>query len=173
MSRNRTRIDYDRAEEDLWDQSDSEEPFGIRDYRNEKDFRDYMKEHGMNPDKYIKNGSNNKNGGSDPLCFLTTACIRAKQLPDDCEELQTLRAYRDSYLSDRAGGKDDIARYYEIAPKIVDAIDRLPDAQARWNSMYDQLVVPCVSMILDGRNEEAYRLYRDTVLSLETEFLPA
>ena len=32
----KTRIDYDRAEEDLWDQSDSEEPWGIRDYRNER-----------------------------------------------------------------------------------------------------------------------------------------
>lgn len=167
---NRTRIDYDRAEEDLWDQTDSEEPFGIRDYRNEKEFRSYMNEHGLNPDKYIKNGNGGKSGGDDPLCFLTTACIRAKALPDDCDELRTLRAFRDGYLRSLPEGEDEIKEYYRIAPRIVADVSALPDAQERWVALYGSLVLPCVRWIIEGKNEEAHRLYRQTVLNLKKEF---
>lgn len=57
------------------------------------------------------------------LCLLTTACVRARGLGDDCIELQTLRTFRDEYVKGLPGGQEAIREYYEIAPAIVRAID--------------------------------------------------
>lgn len=44
-------------------------------------------------------------------CFLTTACCEFMNLPDDCEELQTMRKFRDDYLSKTEEGKNLIKFY--------------------------------------------------------------
>ena len=55
-------------------------------------------------------------------CYITTAACTALGLPDECEELQTLRWFRDNVLTDEAG-LALVGRYYEQAPAIVRAID--------------------------------------------------
>ena len=52
-------------------------------------------------------GSWSDNGGSGG-CYLTTACVVAKNLPDDCEELTALRNFRDTYLRNHENGEEDI-----------------------------------------------------------------
>lgn len=99
-------------------------------------------------------------------CYLTTACVVAKNLPDDCVELQTLRSFRDGYLSGTEAGKRDIEQYYRTAPKLVEALDRLSDREQIYDRIYAELVSPCVALIQAQKNEEAYRLYRDYTLSL-------
>ena len=86
---------------------------------------------------------------------------RDVRLPDDCRELQVLRAFRDGYLSRRPGGREEIKAYYQMAPGIVRAVNERADAQSVWNDVYRELVGPCVRMIEQGRNEEAYGLYKD------------
>lgn len=49
-------------------------------------------------------------------CFLTSACVEAKGLPDDCSELSVLRHFRDSYLAGIEEGKAEICEYYHVAP---------------------------------------------------------
>lgn len=118
-------------------------------------------------------GSSNSSDSSDSSdsggCYLTTACVVAKKLPDDCEELSILRWFRDNYLRNQVNGEADIKHYYEVAPKIVGKIEKTSNAKERFERLYQDLVLPCVAYIKSGKYEEAYKLYKKTTLSLETE----
>lgn len=104
-------------------------------------------------------------------CFLTSACTEARGLPDDCEELTTLRAFRDGYMKSLPHGQADICEYYHIAPAIVDKIQSLPNAKEIFDSIYTELVLPCVELIHAGKNEEAYTKYYNYAKCLQKEFL--
>ena len=94
-------------------------------------------------------------------CFITTAITKALGKPDDCDELQTLRSYRDNWLV--SNHPMAIAEYYRVAPDIVKAIDAKPDANALWATLYEDFLVPALSEIADGNNESAYLIYRGMV----------
>ena len=104
-------------------------------------------------------------------CFLTSACIEAKGLPDDCHELTVLRRFREGYLHSLPEGRDEIAEYYFVAPQIVTEIKKRADSITIFDSIYEKLVKPCVEMIERGENECAHMLYRDTVKRLQEEYL--
>lgn len=105
-------------------------------------------------------GSSNSSTG----CFLTTACVQARNLPDDCEELTVLRHYRDHWLVNQPSGREDIALYYKIAPGIVKRLDEDKDSKTLYENIYTNVIVPCVNMIKEGKNNEAYVLYKNTML---------
>ena len=105
--------------------------------------------------------------GSSGGCFLTSACTAARGLPDDCQELTTLRWFRDNWLKHQSDGVLLIAHYYEVAPKIVEAIDKLENRLEIYDSLYLKLVIPCVELINTKQYEQALALYRDTTLELE------
>ena len=137
-----------------------------------------MKENGLNPDKYYKpdgkrsNSSSRSGSGSGTEgCYLAAACVAAKGLPDSCEELQTLRSFRDGYLASQPDGQMEIEQYYAIAPKIVAAVNQRPDAAEIWNRIYEELVLPCVQMIHANQNAEVHRLYREYSLKLSSQYL--
>ena len=104
-------------------------------------------------------------------CFLTSACTEAKGLPDDCMELTTLRAFRDSYMKSFPEGQADICQYYHIAPAIVAKIHAMPNSKDVFDSIYTELVLPCVELIHNGKNKEAYIKYRDYVKLLQKHFI--
>ena len=104
-------------------------------------------------------------------CFLTSACTEARGLPDDCEELTTLRAFRDGYMKSLPHGQADICEYYHTAPAIVEHIRSLPNAKEIFDRIYTELVVPCVELIHAGKNNEAYTKYCDYVKSLERLYI--
>lgn len=103
-------------------------------------------------------------------CFLTSACVEAKGLPDDCRELQTLRSFRDTYLRNAAGGDKEIAEYYLIAPKIVENIKKRSDKALIFDRIFEELVKPCVALAEAGDDRGAHALYRDYTLRLKREF---
>ncbi len=119
---------------------------------------------------YNKESENLRNSGG---CYLTTACVMAKGLLDDCEELRTLGTFRDGYLAEMPMGRADIRRYYDVSPKIVEVINRLPDAREVWKQVYSELVDPCVRLIKKGRNEETYAHYKQYALYLYNEYVGA
>lgn len=170
----RDGFDYRKAEADL-DGIGAHHPDEIYSYRSEKSLRGFMKEHGLNPDKYYKDDP--KNGQPNPMdnensgCYLTTACVAARGLSDTCIELQTLRAFRDNELAHRPGGRAEIEEYYQLAPHIVEAINLRPDAGEIWAYVYDELVKPCVHLIQGRHNDEAYRLYKEYTCALYGKFL--
>ena len=110
-------------------------------------------------------------GSSSGGCYITSACTEARGLPDDCHELTVLRSFRDSFLRSLPTGEADISEYYATAPKIVEQIKAQADAADVFETIYINLVKPCVEMIERGENEKAYTLYKSTVKNLQTRFL--
>ncbi|MEM9458844.1 MAG: DUF4157 domain-containing protein [Myxococcota bacterium] len=104
-------------------------------------------------------------------CFLSSACVQAHGLPDDCFELTTLRRFRDGYLQSLPTGPATIEQYNDLAPRILDGIDRCPDADARLEALYDELVAPCVRLIVSEQPHAALELYEAQVRALEHRYL--
>ena len=173
------RFDYEEARRDIRDNG------GDPDYLSEYDSpekRDaFLRSSGLDPDNYrdhfgrssggssLFSSSSSSSSGSDESCFVTTACIRAKGLPDDCEELTVLRAFRDKWVRTRKNGREEIQLYYDLAPGIVAKIDRLPDANEIWSTVYEEMIRPCVDMIRHNDGEGAYRLYKDYTFRLNRQ----
>lgn len=126
-------------------------------------------------DKYCKNYDYGDcpiyKGNDTSGCFLTSACVEAKGLPDDCYELTTLRKFRDEYLANLECGKCEIAHYYHVAPAIVEKIKANKDSNTFFERIYIELVVPCVKMIEEANLSGAHKHYRDYVVALEKRYL--
>lgn len=108
---------------------------------------------------------------SGTVCFLTSACVEARGLPDNCDELQTLRLFRDTYLKSLMNGPMEINEYYKIAPAIVTKIKQCTNATELFDDIYTSLVLTCVELIKAGKNEEAHQLYRGYVKQLGAKYL--
>lgn len=110
---------------------------------------------------------NDSSGG----CYLTSACVESKGLPDNCVELMTLRHFRDTWLANQPGGKEEIVEYYANAPFVVSAINALPNSKEIWNDLYGTLVEPCVEWIKGGKMDLAHELYRKTAKDLIEKYV--
>lgn len=102
-------------------------------------------------------------------CFLTTAAVEAVGLSDNCWELQTLRQFRDSWLSSTHQGSALIADYYRIAPDIVARINDTENARSTWLRTYAFGILPAAICVRLGRRDLALSLYRNMVRRLETK----
>ena len=134
------------------------------DYVNSDVYQRYCKNYSYDECPIYK--GNPDSGG----CYLTTACVEARGLPDDCEELTILRDFRDNWLKKQPGGAEEIAEYYATAPRIVAEVNKRADAREIWNGLYDLLVAPCVQMIQAGAMEQARALYKKSALELKERF---
>jgi len=94
-------------------------------------------------------------------CYLTTACVTYKGLPDNCEELTILREFRDKYLKSFKAGRKDIKEYYRVAPEIVKAISARENAKEIWEDIYNNLVVKSIELIKAKKYSEAHYYYKD------------
>ena len=101
-------------------------------------------------------------------CFLSTAACQFKGLPDDCHELECLRAFRDGYLLSIPEGQAMVAHYYSVAPAIAERLNDSTELEQVW-----QVICRCVAAIQSGRHEQATDEYRAMVQSLELRFLGA
>ena len=101
------------------------------------------------------------------LCFLSTAVCRRSGLPDDCDSLETLREFRDSYLL--GGGQHskaaDVEEYYRIAPGIYLWIEAQDEADQIWGRL-EETVQAAIALVKAGQVEEAFFLYRRSVLGI-------
>ncbi|MBI5021241.1 MAG: hypothetical protein HZB59_07400 [Ignavibacteriales bacterium] len=118
-------------------------------------------------DAGYEKGEEEKSGG----CFITSACIEAKGLPDNCPELETLRRFRDTYVVHLPNGSELISEYKRIAPQIVSIINRSQNASSIYNFLFDNLVVSSVSLIHSGKERQAFDNIFRIVSSLNTELL--
>jgi hypothetical protein len=102
-------------------------------------------------------------------CYITTACVQHKGLPDDCEELMLLRSFRDNYLLARENGKELLQLYYDHSPLILHSISRRPDEDEILARLY-KIIRECADEIKNGRDEIAYAIYCKMVVELKEEF---
>ena len=78
--------------------------------------------------------------------------------------------FRDTYLKNSEHGSVDICEYYHTAPIIVEKINKSPNAVEIFHQIYNDLVIPCVTLIDNGCNEEAYHKYKDYVKALQAQY---
>jgi hypothetical protein len=96
-------------------------------------------------------------------CFITTAVCAAQNKPDDCYELTTFRAFRDNWLTQTPEGQAAIQEYYDIAPRIVEGIDKRRDARKIYDGIYSEYLLPCLSLIEAGDNQACFEKYKKMV----------
>lgn len=107
----------------------------------------------------------------EPSCFITTACTEAKGLPDDCEELETLRKFRNEYLAKLPEGNEILNEYSWIAPQIVHKINTLDNSKSIYEDLFERLVRNSVALIQEGKMEEAYKNYMSIVTELKDKYV--
>lgn len=104
-------------------------------------------------------------------CYLTTACmqVQADEFDDNCAELTTLRKFRDSYVE--KNHNTGISKYYDVAPRIVEEINKLDNSSEIFTKMYNDLVVVSCELISNEEYEKAYNHYKAYSLDLENKYL--
>ncbi len=115
----------------------------------------------------VEHGSDGKTTKTDTSCYLTSACMKfyQEQFDDNCYELSVLRWFRDNFVP-----KEDIEHYYEIAPVIVEAINKEEKSNLIYDYIYDNVVDYCVTKIENGKYDEAYSRYKNSILCFEEQF---
>jgi hypothetical protein len=101
---------------------------------------------------------------------LTSACVETFGLPDDCDELQTLREFRDRLKKTDKNFAELVKEYYRIAPPIVAKINAQANFKEIYRNLYYQMVLPCVSYIKYGKDDEAVELYTMKVRELQAAY---
>lgn len=104
-------------------------------------------------------------------CYITTAVCAYLGKADDCYELTTLRWFRDEWLSGQPGGEASIRKYYETAPKVVDALDAHDERNEIYMRIWQDCIRPCIRMIEEGDYESCRVLYERMVWMLESKVL--
>ena len=103
-------------------------------------------------------------------CFITTAVCQAQGKPDDCYELTRFRHFRDAWLANQADGKELIARYYEIAPSIVNIINLQSNASKVYQQIQETYLNPCLKAIESGDNQACLSRYKAMVEELGLQY---
>ena len=91
-------------------------------------------------------------------CFLTTACCEYMGLPDNCYELQLMRQFRDEVLTKSYAGITLIKFYYDLAPHIVEAIEKSKKKEEILKWVYKEVVEIC-NLVECGKNDDALSRY--------------
>ena len=99
------------------------------------------------------------------FCYITTAVCESLGKGDDCEELNTLRAFRDGYMLTSKDGEMMVEDYYETAPGIVNYINALDNSDDIYRGLYTDYIRPCIDMINDGRLNDCMEHYKKMVES--------
>jgi len=123
-------------------------------------------------DKYDDDNSNYHGASDDDSggCFVTTACMKSKGLPDDCIELTTLRTFRDTYVLNLSTGQKLYFEYKLLAPRIVLAINNREDSKDVYDEIYS-IILQIVALINDGNNSLALDEYIQMINSLKETLL--
>lgn len=105
------------------------------------------------------------------FCFITTAACLSLDKGDDCDELNTLRYYRDNHLINDNDGYDLIKEYYYIAPKIVSNINSHSDSVEIYRKLHNDYILLAYKNILNKNYDEAKKIYIDMVAKLKEKYL--
>lgn len=74
-------------------------------------------------------------------------------------------------MSSLPGGREDVKEYYLCAPAVVKKIKTFSDAQKVFEQIYNELVLPCVELIEEGNNHEAYVKYKSYTKALQKKYV--
>jgi hypothetical protein len=116
----------------------------------------------------VKSAAAGKSSGGGGGCFITTATVEALGLDNGEDVLNEFRGFRDNWLAEQKGGNDLIAKYYETAPAIVDAVGSMKSV---YLLVWEKYLKPCRDYIKNEKNDDALNVYRSMCNDLEGSFL--
>jgi hypothetical protein len=102
-------------------------------------------------------------------CFLTSALVSYLNKPDDCDELTTLRRFRDEYMKSTEEGTQLVDEYYKIAPIIVEKIETSGKREVYYKYI-NEVVERCIKLFNINENERVLNEYKFMVINLKKEF---
>ncbi|MEP7375890.1 MAG: CFI-box-CTERM domain-containing protein [Chitinophagaceae bacterium] len=118
--------------------------------------------------KRHRGGGSRKSGDG---CYITTATCLTMGKPDNCLELETIRRFRDTWLSKQRNGNKLISEYYLVAPSIVEAIDKREFRKEIYKNIWQRYLYHFFGLILAKKNQEARTIYLRMVNELTVEFI--
>lgn len=98
-------------------------------------------------------------------CFITTACVKFYGYPDNCNQLQILRFFRDSYLKQSSKGRRLVKSYYLIGPIIIQNLRRDKDAATVFKFILMNINKACLAIKAENKRL-ATEIYIDVVQTL-------
>lgn len=102
-----------------------------------------------------------KSGGG---CYITTAIVESEGKADDCDELVTLRKFRDEFMMPHSEREWLVRDYYAMAPMICKAIQRERDGGKATFAMLRRVYLePAIAAVKSGDNESALTIYQTMV----------
>jgi len=101
-------------------------------------------------------------------CFIATAACAAFGLDEDCDELNTLRRFRDEVLRRDPGWARKVEAYYDIAPEAVEMLQNAAGAETIMRRVYVACITPAVAAIRADDHELAKRIFLDLLGELQS-----
>lgn len=95
----------------------------------------------------------------DTGCFITTACVTERGLPDNCDELETLRSLRENFMRNTDQGKELLKEYLLLGPAVVASVSECENRSAIYDYLYQHMIMPAVDMIKNGDHQKAVDWY--------------
>lgn len=102
-------------------------------------------------------------------CLLSSACVAARCLPDDCDELTTLRKFRRDHLEGTPRGEVILKEYYNIGGKILQWLNLSSERKVLFDDLYQRLVIGTVDLIRANKIESALDHYTSVVREYQTK----
>lgn len=107
---------------------------------------------------------------SSSWCVITSAACAALHKPDDCEELNALRSYRDKMKEENPIIAELIKEYYRVAPLLVQKINAEVDTENIYANLWKNFIEKTYNLIRAGENAQATAIYIDMVQNLCTRY---
>ncbi len=112
------------------------------------------------------------NGGfKRKLCYVTTAVCLSIGKSEDCSEIKILKDYRDGFLANESDGRELIEEYYDIAPTIVNRINKQENASGTYREIYENYINPCINLIAENKLKDCKELYVQMMRSLQQQYI--
>lgn len=106
------------------------------------------------------------------LCYITSAVCRVQGKADDCYELTAFRRFRDQVMLRSDNGRALVEEYYRLAPAIVTSVGLCQDEAAVYSSVYQDYLLPCLTLLEQGDNTGCRDKYVEMVRYMEKNYLP-
>lgn len=112
-----------------------------------------------------------KGGFKTKLCYVTTAVCESLGKDMQCYELTLLKNYRDQVLAKEEDGARLIDEYYDIAPTIVNRINKCPERDEIYASIFQEYIRPCITYIENERTDLCKSTYCTMMQQLKKDYM--
>ena len=102
-------------------------------------------------------------------CFISTAICEIIGKDDDCDELQTLRGFRDNVLCKEPSLKAMVDEYYLISPPLADALRKMSNKHEIAEELFENHIDIILKQINQNKISETVSSYQEMISHLKSK----